>query len=47
MRDPRHPFFLLNVLFVSKDLDLPVDYTVFSTNTVIFLTVYMGVIYLN
>ena len=47
MRDLKHPFFLRSVLFVSKDLDIPVDYTVFSTNTVIFLTVYMGLIYLN
>ena len=33
MRDLRHLLFLLSVLFVSKDLDLPVDYIVFSTNT--------------
>ena len=33
MRDLKYPIFLLNVLFVSKDLDIPVDYTVFSTNT--------------
>ena len=33
MSDLRDPIFLLSVLFVSKDLDLPIDYTIFSTNT--------------
>ena len=47
MRELRHLIFLLSVLFVSKELDLPVDYTIFSINTVIFLTVHMGLIYLN
>ena len=32
MRDLKHPLFLLSVLLISKDLDLPVDDIVFSTN---------------
>ena len=33
MRDLKHPIFLLSVLLVSKDLDIPVDYTDFSIDT--------------
>ena len=47
MKDLKYPFFLLSVSFVSKDLDILVDYFIFSTNIVIFLTIYMGLVYLN
>jgi len=46
MRDLKHPLFLLSIFLVSNDLDILVDYTVFSTNC-IFLIVYMGLIHSN
>lgn len=47
MKGLGHFLFLLSVWFVSKDLDFPADYTVFSTYEIIFLTVHVGWIYLS